>query len=52
VTTIGGRGGGGARLTRFGQELIGAYRAFEEETQARAVRTFRTITAKSAPECT
>ena len=47
VTATGGQGGGGARVTRFGQELIAAYRAFEEETQVRAVQTLKTITAKA-----
>ena len=47
VTATGGRGGGGARVTRFRQELIALYRAFEDETQARAARTFKTITAKA-----
>jgi molybdate transport system regulatory protein len=47
VTATGGRGGGGARLTRFGEELIELYRSFEKETQARAARTFKPIAAKA-----
>jgi len=47
VTATGGRGGGGARLTAFGRELIGLYRAFEEETQARAVRAFKPVAQKA-----
>jgi len=46
-TATGGRAGGGTQLTPFGQELIRLYRGFEKETQARAVRTFRRISAKA-----
>lgn len=37
-TSTGGRGGGGARLTRLGREVIARYRAMEE-CAAEAVRT-------------
>jgi molybdate transport system regulatory protein len=47
VTATGGRGGGGARVTRFGGELISCYRAYEHEAQTRAVRAFRAITDKA-----
>jgi molybdate transport system regulatory protein len=47
VTAKGGRGGGGARLTRFGLTLINQYRAFEEDTQARARAAFRRISGKA-----
>jgi molybdate transport system regulatory protein len=43
VTNRGGRGGGGAKLTPFGQELISCYRAFEKDMQAHAARHFRPI---------
>jgi molybdate transport system regulatory protein len=43
VTATGGRGGGGARLTRFGAELINRYRLFERDTQARAQKAFKPI---------
>jgi molybdate transport system regulatory protein len=43
VTSTGGRGGGGASLTTFGQTLIRTYRAFEKETQSRAARHFKPI---------
>jgi molybdate transport system regulatory protein len=33
-TTMGGSGGGGARLTEFGLELLECYRRMEEQTQA------------------
>ena len=47
VTARGGRGGGGARITPFGRELIRCYRAFERDAEARAVRVFKGI-AKNA----
>jgi molybdate transport system regulatory protein len=47
VTARGGRNGGGVRLTRFGLALIGQYRAFEEDTQARALKAFRRIAGKA-----
>ncbi|MBV8403201.1 MAG: LysR family transcriptional regulator [Gammaproteobacteria bacterium] len=43
VTATGGRGGGGARVTSFGRKLIGRYRAFEDDAQLRAARTFKEI---------
>lgn len=47
VTAKGGRGGGGARLTRFGLDLVSEYRAFEEDTRARARAAFRRISGKA-----
>ncbi len=47
VTATGGRGGGGARVTPFGQELVSRYRAFESDAQARAVRVFTGIAKKA-----
>lgn len=47
ITATGGRGGGGARLTTFGRELISRYRAFEDEAQARAARAFKGIAEKA-----
>jgi molybdate transport system regulatory protein len=41
ISSKGGRGGGGARLTPFGEELIRSYRAFEKDVQAHAARHFR-----------
>jgi molybdate transport system regulatory protein len=46
VTARGGRGGGGARITPFGRELIRCYRAFERDAEARAVRAFKGIAKK------
>ena len=34
TTTLGGPGGGGARLTEFGHELLARYRRMEEQAQA------------------
>jgi molybdate transport system regulatory protein len=47
VTATGGRGGGGARVTPLGKELISRYRAFENDAQARAARAFKGIAAKA-----
>jgi molybdate transport system regulatory protein len=51
LTAKGGRGGGGARLTPFGELLIRAYREFDAEVQERAARRFRPIArqARSRP---
>ncbi len=46
-TVRGGQGGGGARLTTFGQELIDSYRVFDEDIQTRAARVFRLIAARA-----
>jgi molybdate transport system regulatory protein len=43
LTAKGGRGGGGAKLTPFGHELINSYRAFEKDVQAQAARHFRLV---------
>jgi molybdate transport system regulatory protein len=44
VRTIkGGAGGGGARLTILGEQLIHVYRAFDAKIQARAARCFGTF---------
>jgi molybdate transport system regulatory protein len=43
ISSKGGRGGGGVKLTSFGEELIRSYRAFEKHVQARAARHFRPI---------
>jgi molybdate transport system regulatory protein len=56
VTAKGGRGGGGATLTRFGERLVEVYRQFDAEIQARAARRFgeiqrQTRGARSARRC-
>lgn len=47
LTHKGGRGGGGAELTAFGRELIGAYRAFDVQVQALAARSFGALTGRT-----
>jgi molybdate transport system regulatory protein len=47
VTATGGRGGGGARLTRFGRDLVGLFRAFERDTQTRVLAAFKRIASKA-----
>jgi molybdate transport system regulatory protein len=47
VTSKGGRGGGGASITAFGHALIGSFRAFEKDVQARAARHFRPIASRA-----
>jgi molybdate transport system regulatory protein len=47
ATATGGRGGGGAQLTPFGRELVRLFRAFEQDTQARAVGAFKAIARKA-----
>ena len=45
ISAKGGRGGGGAQLTPFGQELIRRYRQFEVELQRRGAKVFAPIAA-------
>jgi molybdate transport system regulatory protein len=47
VTAKGGRGGGGARLTTFGRQLIRVYRELDAEIQASAASRFRPIVART-----
>lgn len=46
--SVGGKDGGGTRLTDFGRQLIADYRAFEAEVDALASRTFGALAV--APE--
>jgi molybdate transport system regulatory protein len=43
--TVGGSGGGGAKLTSFGRQLIGAYRALETRLAALAAEHMGSIAA-------
>jgi len=59
TTTLGGKEGGGAKLTPFGQELLKRYRAIEDSatkaTRAHVAflaRALRTDTAAGAPKRT
>jgi molybdate transport system regulatory protein len=47
--SIGGKDGGGARLTPFGTQLIQAYRSFEGTVDALAVKTFSSMRPSRAP---
>jgi molybdate transport system regulatory protein len=47
LTQKGGRGGGGAVLTPFGQALIASYRAFDAEVQVLARQAFVSLTGKT-----
>ncbi len=50
ATRLGGKGGGQARLTVFGRELVGLYRRIEGETEARFGADIATLEAALAPE--
>jgi molybdate transport system regulatory protein len=41
--SVGGKDGGGARLTDFGRRLVADYRSFEAAVDAIAVRTFAAV---------
>lgn len=43
TTAKGGKGGGGAKLTPFGRQLVRAYRGLDADIQARAARAFRPL---------
>ena len=45
LTSTGGRGGGGAKLTLLGERLIHVYRAFDVKIQARARQCFAPFNA-------
>lgn len=45
----GGRAGGGARLTPFGEELIRRFRAMERAAQGAMAKEFRTLEAELRP---
>lgn len=47
--SVGGKDGGGTRLTDFGRQLVADYRAFEAEVEALAASSFAAVRAV-APE--
>ena len=49
VTSIGGKGGGGSEITKFGLALIDAYRALEKEMTTRAQQFFKPLRTHVAP---
>ena len=44
VATTGGKGGGGVKLAKFGEELIKSYRALEQDIAEAAIRRLHAIT--------
>ena len=50
--STGGKGGGGATVTPFGETLIATYRKFEAETQQRANATFAALARRARAEPT
>ncbi len=46
---VGGREGGGAQLTAFGQRLVADYRRFEEKVQQLAAEQFRELKPTGHP---
>lgn len=50
VTATGGRHGGGAQLTAFGQELIARYRQLEQVTERQAARKLTRVAARTTTQ--
>lgn len=48
VTSIGGKGGGGSEITKFGLTLIDSYRALEKEMTGRAQQFFKQMRSQVA----
>jgi molybdate transport system regulatory protein len=48
--SVGGKGGGGAALTRFGTELVSAYRGLESQIRKRAQSAFPTDVLPASTE--
>lgn len=44
--SVGGKDGGGAKLTTFGHQLVAAYREFENAVDALAVKRFSSLRTK------
>ncbi len=47
--SVGGKDGGGARLTEFGRQLVADYRSFEAAVDALALKTFAGVHAGGKP---
>ena len=47
VATRGGKGGGGVRLTAFGEELVSGYRALEAQIARESERHLRAVAARA-----
>jgi molybdate transport system regulatory protein len=52
VASVGGQGGGGARLTTFGSELVKHYRAAAKSIETLARAEFQAIAAKALAHAT
>jgi molybdate transport system regulatory protein len=50
ITATGGRGGGGAAITPFGNELVAAYRSLEADIEQRARARFDAFARETLPE--
>ena len=48
VTSVGGKGGGGSEITKFGLTLIDSYRALEKEMTGRAQQFFKQMRSQVA----
>lgn len=48
--SVGGRDGGGTRLTEFGRRLIADYRGFEAAVDSLAARAFAAVRTSEQPE--
>ena len=47
--SVGGKSGGGAQLTGFGQTLVATYRQFEHSVAAQAAQAFAGLTPSAGP---
>jgi molybdate transport system regulatory protein len=52
IASVGGQGGGGARLTAFGSELVKRYRSASKSIEALAKTEFQPIAAKALANVT
>ena len=50
ISATGGKGGGGAAVTPFGNEVIAAYRALESDILRQARTRFAALASQTAPE--
>jgi molybdate transport system regulatory protein len=50
ILAVGGKGGGGARITPFGRRVIRAYREFESQLLRRARTRFRALAREAVVE--
>lgn len=48
--SVGGKDGGGTRLTEFGRQLVADYRSFEVAVETLAAKAFASVQPSAAPE--